>query len=78
MQVVLKRVGARAERVNVKDFAEASQVVRRYIATFGLGSSTWQGGRIVEGRKTVARVSYNGRVWPPGEWTPFTKTLYEP
>jgi hypothetical protein len=31
----------------------------------------WAGGQVTDESGTVvAQVSYNGRVWPPGEWTP--------
>jgi hypothetical protein len=55
-------------RVSVKTLAEASAAVRRYLDDSGMGSSEWYGdcksvGVVRLGRKTVAHVSYNGRVW---------------
>ncbi len=55
-----------------KTLAEAARICRRYIADHDLGGGNWTGGEIIDRdtREVVARVSYNGRVWPPGEWTP--------
>ncbi|MDO5607954.1 MAG: hypothetical protein Q4G08_05795 [Capnocytophaga sp.] len=48
----------------VSCFKEASELCRRYIDFYDLGSSSWIGGRIVdEENNFVAQVSYNGRVW---------------
>ena len=49
--------------VEVADYAQASRVCRAYIDRNELGGGNWTGGAIRLGRKTVARVSYNGRVW---------------
>lgn len=64
--------------VEVQDFAEASKVCRDYINEFELGGGHWTGGKILQDKKEIARVSYNGSVWPPGKWDPEVKTLYEP
>jgi hypothetical protein len=50
--------------VQVKDFAHASKICRAYIARYALGAGNWTGGSIRQGKKTVGRISYNGRVWP--------------
>jgi len=61
--------GARPDRdaisEPVKTLAEASKACRRYIEEHGLGGGNWTGGKIYCGRKLVARVSYNGKVWSP-------------
>jgi hypothetical protein len=49
----------------VRTFAEASKICRRYITENELGGGNWVGGEIYCGRKLVARVSYNGKVWSP-------------
>jgi hypothetical protein len=49
--------------VPVADFAEASRVCQAFINQYGLGGGNWTGGKIRQGGKVVARVSYNGRVW---------------
>lgn len=51
-------------KVEVKDFDEASRICCEYIARNGLGGGNWTGGAIIEGEKVVARISYNGRIWP--------------
>ena len=57
----------RPRRVPVADFAEASRVVLQYISDNELGGGNWTGGEIRDLAGTVVgRVSYNGRVWPPG------------
>lgn len=49
---------------DVKTLREASQLVRDYIKYYGLGSSTFTGGDVLnQENKVVYRVSYNGRVW---------------
>lgn len=62
------------------DFADASEICRAYIEANHLGGGNWSGGAIREVGKTklVGRVSYNGRVWPPIEWTAKTEPLWEP
>jgi len=72
--------GTRTRTVRVKDFAEASAVCRRYIAENGLGGGNWTGGEITDEAtgKVIGRVSYNGRVWGPEEWTPDSKPIYVP
>lgn len=56
-----------SEKKQVETLAEASKAVRKFIDDFLLGSSTWTGGKVYVGRKQVARVSYNGRVWEPND-----------
>lgn len=71
--------GAMAETLKVADFAEASKKCRDYIAKYELGAGNWIGGKITdEAGKVVARVSYNGRVWPAEEWKPGMEPLYIP
>lgn len=52
---------------------------RRY--SQGIGGGNWSGGQIYrkEGKKwnLVARMSYNGRVWPPGPFASGQKPLLE-
>ena len=66
------------ESVPVADLAAASLACRRYIAESGLGGSEWRGGAVHDGKRLVARVSYNGRVWGPGPWAPGQSPLLEP
>ena len=64
-EVWIKVVGERGEWVQVDSSAEAGRLVRSILETAGLGSGEWQGGRVrdVMTRRTVGRVSPNGRVW---------------
>jgi len=59
----------------VADLAEASRLVRAYIEEHDLPSSRWSGGSVMDGGLVVARVSYNGRVWPPEPWRPGIEPL---
>lgn len=53
------------ETASVNSLAEASAAVRDYIDEKLLGSSTFTGGAVLDGKthKQVARISYNGRIW---------------
>jgi hypothetical protein len=62
--------------VPVEDFAAASKACRDYIEENDLGSGNWTGGDIRENGKVVAKVSYNGTVWPPGEFAIGMKPLW--
>lgn len=55
----------KAQKVEVASLAEASQACRAYIERNGLGGGNWTGGNVTDNGKTIARVSYNGRVWAP-------------
>jgi hypothetical protein len=62
--------------VEASTFAEASTVVQQFrdTADYGspIGSGTyadWRVGRIFDGKRQIAFVSYNGRVWQGTEWT---------
>ncbi len=51
--------------VEVSSLAEASRVCRAYIVDNELGKGNWCGGQVHDGNgHQVARVSYNGRIWP--------------
>lgn len=55
-------------KVRVRSLDEASKTVRKYIDTFGLGASEFTGGRVEnEAGDKVAEISYNGRIWLPGD-----------
>jgi 8-oxo-dGTP pyrophosphatase MutT (NUDIX family) len=52
---------------------EASEKARAYIAEYELGGGNWTGGHVFnDAGEIVARVSYNGRVWEPGQGGEFT------
>lgn len=54
----------RAHWINVESLEEASDFCRAYIARNELGSGNWTGGEVKDQGKTIARISYNGRIWP--------------
>jgi hypothetical protein len=49
--------------VKVSSFQEASSKCQEYINKHGLGGGNWAGGHIYDGKRQIAYVSYNGRVW---------------
>ena len=66
----------REHLVHVHSLAEAARVCTQFIDRNGLGGGNWTGGKVRDDAgRTVAQVSYNGRVWPPGRWTPGTREL---
>ena len=70
--------GVRRQTVSVKDIAGASRACLQYILENQLGGGNWDGGQVIDAAGAViAQVSYNGRVWPPGDWTPEMKPLLE-
>lgn len=66
MTVTLKRTGSRAERVKVPSPEEASRVVVAWQDANDLGASALDRGHglVRDGAVVVARISYNGRIWP--------------
>jgi hypothetical protein len=62
--------------VAVDDFPAASKACRDYIEENDLGGGNWTGGDIRENGKVVAKVSYNGTVWPPSEFAVGMKPLW--
>lgn len=44
----------------------------------GLGGGNWRRADLYLGRKLVGYMSYNGRIWAPGEWSPGAVPLAEP
>lgn len=51
------------KKVEVDSFEKASLLCSQFINKNELGGGNWSGGLITEGRKKLAYVSYNGRVW---------------
>ncbi len=51
--------------ITVNSLKEASRKCREYIEEFNLGSGNWAGGLVLQNRKQIARISYNGRIWKP-------------
>lgn len=65
-------------RLPVATLEEASRVFCERRDRSGFGASDFPDGRLydAEGRE-IGRVSYNGRIWPPGAWTPQMQPLYD-
>lgn len=63
-------------------FAEASNLMLGYCMDYGLGNSDLRrgDGDLTDGKRVVAHVSYNGRVWDgtAREWTNATTCRYNP
>lgn len=64
-------------RVPVATLAEASRVCLAFTARNHLGGGNWSGGKIREGGKVIAHVSYNGRVWEGDQWKSAATPIYE-
>jgi hypothetical protein len=52
---------------------EASEICRQYIDKWNLGGCNWVGGQIFIGKKQIAFISYNGRIWKGKENFPNTE-----
>lgn len=71
--------GVPKARKRVADLPEASKACLGYIAEHNLGGGSWSGGDVHDERGTlVGKVSYNGRVWPPGGYTLNGTPIYDP
>lgn len=63
------KIGSRLT-VKVADLTEASERYSEARDASGEGASTFREGRVFDGNKVVARISYNGRIWADKEWSP--------
>jgi hypothetical protein len=67
-----------ATRYQVASFAQASAMFCAARDRHGEGASKTPSPEIVtEAGTVIATVSFNGRVWPPGAWTPTTAPIYD-
>lgn len=74
-----RRIRGKKKIVKVKSFEEASKICRKYIEDNGLGGGNWTGGAIRDDSGAeIGRVSYNGRVWPPGPSKVEHEPLFDP
>ena len=66
--------GPKRQVVEVASLAEASAKFVAWRDANGLGGGNIDGrhgcGEVRDGTKVVARISYNGRAWEPGDWPP--------
>ncbi len=65
-------IGNRAT-LKVASFNEASRLYARY-----RDASLFPDGRILDGTRIIARVSYNGKVWPPAPCREDQEPLFDP
>lgn len=59
--------GVTSKIVSVKTLKEASVACSDYISENELGGGNWSGGNVFLDGTLVARISYNGRIWRPGQ-----------
>lgn len=59
------------------DWAEASRLYCARRDEAGLGASRFREGAVLIGDLPVGRISYNGRIWAPGEWKADDLPLYD-
>lgn len=52
----------------VTSLADAANASRAYIEHYELGGGNWAGGEVKRGATVIAKISYNGRAWEPGNW----------
>ena len=51
--------------VNCRSFEHASQICEKFIKDNALIAADFLGGQIINSKKRqIARISYNGRIWP--------------
>jgi hypothetical protein len=71
------KIGSRFS-IEVATFEDASRVYARYRDASFEGASTFPDGVILDGNRTIARVSYNAKVWPPEKWSKGQVPLFNP
>ena len=59
------------------DWAEASRLYSDRRDLSGLGASMFPDATLLVEHMPVRRISYNGRIWLPGEWHPDDQPLYD-
>ncbi len=65
-------------RYQVADLRQASEMYCAARDASGFGASAVPDGRIVTASgRLVARISYNGRVWPPEPWHAGQRPLFD-
>jgi hypothetical protein len=74
---MILKIGDRAS-FEVSTFEEASQIYAQIRDASLEGASTFPDGIILDGTRTVARVSYNAKVWPPAKWSEGHMPLFNP
>lgn len=73
------RIGTRRALIEVESLADASRTFLRLQRKALDHGSILRSATIYDATMTeVARISQNGRVWPPVAWVPGLAPLYEP
>lgn len=80
MILTLCATGIKRTAVSVESFAAASATMRDFIERHDFGASDLGRacGEVWDGGAEVARVSYNGKVWPPGGYVMGCEPLWPP
>jgi len=60
--------GVPRRTICVASLADASKACRAYIAHYELGGGNWLGGEVQKAGTVIAKISFNGRAWEPGNW----------
>jgi hypothetical protein len=74
---MILKIGSRFS-IEAASFEEASLVYARCRDASLEGASTFPDGVILDGNRTIARVSYNAKVWPPEKWSKGQVPLFNP
>ena len=74
---MILKIGNRAS-LKVTSFEQASRLYAQCRDASFEGASTFPDGAILDGTRTVARVSYNAKVWPPAKWREGQTPLFDP
>jgi hypothetical protein len=75
-EIIFVQVGNR--RFQVKSLKEASELFCKARAAFGKGASETPIVLVVNSHgDTIGSISFNGRIWPPGEWHPGQEPIYD-
>ena len=74
---MILKIGNRAS-LQVSSIEEASRIYAQYRDASFEGAGTFPDGTIRHGGRTIARVSYNAKVWPPGKWREGQTPLFNP
>lgn len=70
MPTLTLKIGMR-EMLIALDLHHAADLYSEHRDASGEGASTFPPGRVFdESGRPIARISYNGRVWPPARWQP--------
>ena len=63
MRITMKCTGMKALSVEIASLKDAVKLQNEFISKYNLRGSELTFAKIYDGKKLIARVSYNGRVW---------------